>query len=286
MNEGWYKQHRNLFDREWAKDSKMVAVYVYLHCHAYAWQGNLHGQIIRRGSCPTSKPAIAEGTGLTIDEVKTRLRMLKDCGEIIVKPTNKGMIVTVCDYDGCNETEDLFGLNMPNGNTTQTPSENTTQYTPQNTPHIEYKKEDNKNSLISHFIPSKTERDKAKNMAYEIKAIYNKVFDGVLNKWQRLTDKMVAKVSICIGRFGRQSVDMVFEQIKYEHENMNKNGFVPDFDFIFKLEQYERYLNRYKLRISKKTAKAQPQPAEQKESTGSWLDAYNEDQEWRPEQKQ
>lgn len=284
MNEGWYKQYRNLFDREWAKDPKMVAVYVYLHCHAYARQGNLHGQIIRRGSCPTSKPAIAEGTGLTIDEVKTRLRMLKDCGEIIVKPTNKGMIITVCDYDGYGEMEDLFAFSMPNENATQTPSGNTSQDIPQDTTYIEYKKEDNKNNLRSHFFPSKIERDEAKNMAYEIKAIYNKVFEGVLEKWKRLTDKMVTKVCICVGRFGRQSVDLVFEQIKYEHLNMNKNGFVPDFDFIFRLEQYERYLNRYKLRISKKTVDMKPQHTEQKESTGSWLDAYNENQNWRPEE--
>ena len=46
----WYKQLSNLFDRLWAKDSKMVTVYVYLHIAAYVHDSKLYGQIIRRGS--------------------------------------------------------------------------------------------------------------------------------------------------------------------------------------------------------------------------------------------
>jgi hypothetical protein len=67
---------------------------------------------------------------------------------------------------------------------------------------------------------------------------------------------MTSKVYMCIQRFGRQSIDMVFDQIKHEQLNLNKNGFVPDFDFIFNLKQYEIYLERYKMRIGRKS---QPQ---------------------------
>ena len=199
----WYKQDRNLFDRAWVKDPKMVSVYAYLHCHAYVRDGRLHGQIIRKGSCPTSKPAIEEATGLTRDEVKLRLRMLRDYGEIIVKPTNKGMIVTLCDYDGYNENEDFFELNMPSEDSTQTTTQDSTQTTTRNTPYIDNKNIDNKNSR-SNYIPSTKERESNKSVVYEIKATYNKTFDGILPEWKRLSDKMVIKVCTCIMRYGRQ----------------------------------------------------------------------------------
>ena len=108
---GWFKHNRNLFDRPWAKDPKMVAVYEYLHCVAYVNDGKLHGHIIRRGSCMTSRKAIMEETGLSDYEVKSRLQKLLEAGEIIVKSTNYGTIITLCDYDGYSETEDLFSLN-------------------------------------------------------------------------------------------------------------------------------------------------------------------------------
>ena len=107
---GWYKQWRDIFDRKWAKDPKMVAVYVYLHTRAYVYRGDWHGQTIERGSCPTSRSAIMEGTGLTEQEVKSRMQKLVDYGEIIIKSSNHGTIVTVCDYDVYEVQEDLFGF--------------------------------------------------------------------------------------------------------------------------------------------------------------------------------
>lgn len=276
----WYKQDRDLFDRAWVKDPKCVSVYVYLHCHAYVRDGRLHGQIIRKGSCPTSKPAIEEATGLTRDEVKLRLRTLRDSGEIIVKPTNKGMIVTLCDYDGYNESEDLFWLNMPTEDSTQT----TTQTTTRNTPYIDNKIIDNKN-IRSNYIPSNKERESNKSVVYEIKAIYNKTFEGILPEWKRLSDKMAIKVGTCIKLYGRQSIDLVFDQIQHEPFSLgdNNTGFRADFDFIFKLENFEKYLSRYKLRISGKQRQEPAKPIEQpKPSNGSWLDAINNDPNWRP----
>ena len=61
---------------------------------------------------------------------------------------------------------------------------------------------------------------------------------------------MADKVGICVGRYGRQSVDMVFDQVLHEKFSMGKNetGFIADFDFIFRLDEYEKYLSRYELR--------------------------------------
>lgn len=112
---GWWKHDRDMFARPWAKDPKTVSVYDYLHCVAYVCDGMLHGQRIRRGSCPTSRAAIMEATGLSAQEVRTRLKKLLEAGEIIVKPTNFGNIVTSCDYCMFDATNDLFELNLTNG---------------------------------------------------------------------------------------------------------------------------------------------------------------------------
>lgn len=266
---GWYKQNRNVFERPWAKDAKMVAVYAYLHCVAYVNDGMLHGQVIRRGSCPTSNTAIMEATGLTEQEVRTRLKKLLEYGEIIVKPTNYGKIVTVCDYDSCGVSNDLFELNLTTEQPTQEQPSTTPTTTPSNTPYIKEDRIIYNNNLRSRYTPSK-KRESNKELALEIKAIYNKMFDGILRKWERLSADMIIKVDNCVNRFGRQSVDMVFDQVKHEKFSLGENntGFIADFAFIFKLANYEAYLGRYELRLKQGTKKpvstAAPEPQQPK----------------------
>lgn len=271
---GWYKHSRNLFERPWAKDPKMVAVYEYLHCVAYVGDGMLHGSLIRRGSCPTSSSAIMEATGLSEQEVRTRLKKLLEYGEIIVKPTNYGKIVTVCDYDSCGVSDDLFDVNLTTQDHTQEHPRNTPSTTPTNTPYI---KEDRiiEDNLRSHFIPSK-KRENNKSVALEIKAIYNKEFDGLLRKWERLSADMTIKVENCISRFGRQSVDMVFDQVKHEKFSLgdNNTGFIADFAFIFKMANYEAYLGRYELRIKQGNKKPQQKESQTQHQEIGSVDKY------------
>ena len=124
-------------------------------------------------------------------------------------------------------------------------------------------------NLRSRYTPSK-KRESSKSVALEIKAIYNKIFDGVLRKWERLSTDMTIKVENCISRYGRQSVDMVFDQVKHEKFSLGENntGFIADFSFIFKLSNYEAYLGRYELRIKQGNKKQQEPQPQQKESVG------------------
>lgn len=258
----WYKQQRNLFDRPWAKDPKMVSVYAYLHCRAYVRDQPLNGVMIRRGSCPTSRSAIMEGTGMSEYDVKSRLRKLLECGEIIIKSSNLGTIVTLCDYDSYSDAEDLFGFDSSNGLPDQLPNGLPSQLPT----YIDNKKEDNVYSLRTHYVPSKTREKEQKALADEIKALYNKTFEGKLPEWQRMSEKMARKVNRCIEHYGRQSIDIVFEQILHESFALgeNRTGFIAEYDHIFELDHFEKYLARYKLRHSKK-----PQPQqEQKQKQG------------------
>lgn len=286
---GWWKHSRDMYDRPWVKDPKMVTVYDYLHCRAFVNDGKLHGQIIRRGSCLTSRAEIAEATGLSDYEVKLRLRKLLEVGEIIVKATNYGTIVTLCDYGGYNETEDLFSLNSTNELPSQPPANYPASHQPL---YIKEERIKEGNSLRSNFVPSKTERE-TRDMALEIKNLYNKTFSGILRRWDRLSADMRIKVNNCVSRYGRQSVDIVFDQVKHEKFSLGENdtGFIADFAFIFKLNNYEGYLGRYELRM-KKGQKPQQKAgdqtlSDQDQANGSvsWLDAYNENNDWKPNMK-
>lgn len=287
---GWYKQQRDACDRPWAKDPQTVSVYFYLHCHAYVQDQLLRGSIIRRGSCPTSRAAIMEGTGLSDYAVKKGLKNLLAAGEIIVKTSSLGTIVTLCDYDCYDGQTDLFGHNFANESPSQSPNES-----PSESPtYIEGRRKKEEDKLRSNSVTSKQERER-EDEAYEIKKLYNKTFDGVLPEWKRLTKDMVMKIRTCIGRYGRQSVDMVFEQIRREPFSLgeNKTGFIANHSFIFDIRNYEGYLGRYELRMKKgeKGAAETQQHTErteakqQKKSNGSWIDAYNENNDWRPEDK-
>lgn len=259
----YYRQVCNVFDRAWAKDAKAVSLYLYLHCNAYVQDWKLpDGRLVRRGSCPTSRASIIEGTGLSEYDVKSRLNKLQDFGEIIINSSNMGMIITVCDYDYYNIAEDLFSLNssseLPSGLPNGLPNESPTLYN-SNTENNIY------NNLRSRYTPSK-KRESNKELALEIKAIYNKMFDGLLRKWERLSADMIIKVENCVNRFGRQSVDMVFDQVKHEKFSLgdNNTGFIADFAFIFKLNNYEAYMGRYELRLKQGNKKQEPQQAKQK----------------------
>lgn len=287
---GWYKQWRDIFDRKWAKDPKMVAVYVYLHTRAYVYRGDWHGQTIERGSCPTSRSAIMEGTGLTEQEVKSRMQKLVDYGEIIIKSSNHGTIVTVCDYDVYEVQEDLFGFES----SSQQPANNqqgTSLYKEEGRI-----KEDN---LINPFSLYKNERER-KMMVKEIQKKYNEMFEGQLPPYMKMYLPTQLKVEECVRRFGRASVDLVLEQVSMEPFSMghNKTGFRASFQYIFEPSEFQKYLERAQLRLKKgkQTPAAKPQGTGQeaaavpqhteKASTGSWIDAYNENSNWRPEQKQ
>lgn len=254
---GWYKQQRNLSERPWFRNSQMVHLYHYLKERAYVTQGMYEGKIIRRGSCPVTRSEMSEMTGMSLRTIDRVLRSLIDCGEIIVNGNNRFSVVTVCDYDTYEAAESLFG-------STDGTAAGTTDGTAAGTAHlltIEGRRKKEEESLTRTFSPYKTERE-TRDVALEVKKLYNKTFDGVLRRWDRLSAEMRIKVDTCISRFGRQSVDIVFDQVKHEKFSMGDNdtGFIADFAFIFKLKNYEAYLGRSELRKKKKSAQLQPQP--------------------------
>lgn len=265
---GWYKQQRNIVERPWFKDADMLQLYTYLKSTAYVTDGKYKDCIIRRGSCPTTRSDMMEGTGMKRMKLDRVLKRLISYGEIIVKANNRFSIITICDYDGCGSSDSLFRATdgIASGITDGIASGTTHLST------IEYKKEDN---LISPNSPYKKERE-LEDEALEAKKMYNKTFDGILPPCIRLSTATRLMVEECLRRFGRQTIDMVFEQIRTESfaRGANNTGFIANFTFIFTPKNYQQYLERAMLR-QKKQQQPQQEQNTQQPSNGSWLDVYD-----------
>jgi hypothetical protein len=288
---GWYKQQRSIVGRPWFKDAEAVQLYMFLKSTAYVVDGPYMGQVIRRGSCPTTRPDIMEATGLSYKKVDRCLKLLASYNEIIVRGNNKFSVVTICDYDRLNASEDLFDAytelqENDKGTTKELPEYD--KGTTNDTAHLlnkEYKNIEEYKSLITPYSPYKTERE-SEDFALEVKKRYNKLFDGVLPPLIRLHLPIRNKVMECVRRFGKQSVDIVFDQVRHERFSMgdNKTGFIASFQFIFEPAEYQKYLERAQLR-KKRQAETQQAPetkTEPQPSKGSWVDAYIKDNNWKP----
>ena len=241
----WYKRQRNIPERPWFKDGAVLQVFDYLEALAYVSDGRYKGTIIRQGSCPTTRPDIAEATGLSLKTIDRCLKKLIANGDIIVRGNGIGSVITICNYGGYDNSEGLFG-------TTDDTTRDTTDDTTRDTTHLSYIEERSNNNLISSYSPYKNERESLDG-ALEVKKKYNKVFDGKLPPCIRLTMPTRLMVNECLRRFGMQAVDMVFQQILSEPFSLgqNKTGFQANFQFIFKPTEFQKYLERAQLRKKK-----------------------------------
>ena len=227
---GWYKRQRNITERPWFKEAKVLQLFDYLEATAYVADGKYEGQIIRRGSLPTTRPEMMEATGLSYKEVDKCLRKLISYGEIVVKGNYRFSVVTICNYDSLSAQLSLFGTTE---GTTEGTAADTTEGTTEGTTHISTIEERYKDILISPNSPYKEERER-RDVVLEIKKRYNKVFDGKLPPLIRLHEPTRRMVEACISKFGLQSVDRVFEQVLAEPFSLgqNKTGFIASFQYI------------------------------------------------------
>lgn len=247
----WYKRQRNIPERPWFKDGAVLQVFDYLEALAYVTDGRYKDTIIRQGSCPTTRADIVEATGLSYKTVDRCLKRLVANGDIIVKGNSFGSLITICNYGGYNKEEGLFG-------TTNDTTKYTTDDITNDTTHLSYIEDRYKDNLISPYSSYKKEREDY-DVALEAKKRYNKAFDGKLPPCVRLTMPTRLMVEECIRRFGKQTIDMVFEQILAEPFSLgqNKTGFIANFQYIFQPKNYQQYLERWQLAQKKKL---QPQP--------------------------
>jgi hypothetical protein len=99
MTESWLKLYRKLTQWEWYTNSHMVHLYLHLLLTANVSDKPFQGETIRRGQLLTSRNLLAQQTGMSEATVRRCLQRLCQTGEICIKATSRGTVITICKYD-------------------------------------------------------------------------------------------------------------------------------------------------------------------------------------------
>lgn len=104
-NKGWIKIHRRLLDWEWYNDTNMVRLFLHLLLKANTNDRRWQGREVPRGSLVTSRATLEDETGLSQKNIRTCLARLISTGEIEVEATHRFSLVTICNFDNYQESE-------------------------------------------------------------------------------------------------------------------------------------------------------------------------------------
>lgn len=85
-------------DWEWYENTNVFRLFYHCLLHTNLEDKRYCGKEIKAGQFVSSRARISAETGLTVDQVRTALKKLKDTGYISTKSTNKYTIYTVNDY--------------------------------------------------------------------------------------------------------------------------------------------------------------------------------------------
>lgn len=126
MKNGWIKLHRKITEWEWYKDLATSKLFIHLVIMANHEDKSWQGVEVKRGQLITGRKVLAEETGLSEQQIRTSLTKLKSTSEITINSTNKYTIVTVCEY----ETYQLTNNDI-NQQVNQQPNQQSTNNQPQ-----------------------------------------------------------------------------------------------------------------------------------------------------------
>ena len=95
----WIKLPRSFTSWRWYHESKMVHLFLYLLLQANVKKKDYLSLTIYPGQVVTSLVQIAQDIGLSIRNVRTCLKKLSSTKDIKVKSSNKGTIVSICNFE-------------------------------------------------------------------------------------------------------------------------------------------------------------------------------------------
>lgn len=95
MENSFIKLYRSLLDWEWWDDKNVTRLFLTILLSVNWQTKKWHGMTIEKGSVFTSTEHLSKKSGLTMQQTRTALNKLKSTGEITIKSTNKGTLVTV-----------------------------------------------------------------------------------------------------------------------------------------------------------------------------------------------
>ena len=95
MENSFIKLYRSLLDWEWWDDKNVTRLFLTILLSVNWQTKKWHGMTIEKGSVFTSIEHLSKKSGLTMQQTRTALNKLKSTGEITIKSTNGGTLVTV-----------------------------------------------------------------------------------------------------------------------------------------------------------------------------------------------
>lgn len=96
---GYIKSYRSMLSWRWHDDAGTLSLWMHLLWMANYEDVEWHDMTIKRGQLVTSVKSLSEVTGLSAQQLHTRLERLVKTKEIEVRPTNKFSIITICNYE-------------------------------------------------------------------------------------------------------------------------------------------------------------------------------------------
>lgn len=94
----FFKMYRSIENWEWYKDTNTKSLFFHLILKANWKDSRFMGYEIPRGSLVTSLESLSSQTGLSVRNIRTSLKKLKETGEILIKTTNKFTMINVVNY--------------------------------------------------------------------------------------------------------------------------------------------------------------------------------------------
>lgn len=141
---GWIKVHRKILFHPFFQDSELLRLFLYCMAKANHHDGKVllmgQGVTIKRGQFLFGRKKTSQETGIKQSSVYRRMLILKNLEILDIRPNNKFSLVTVHDYDKCQDVpssvEQQTGQQLNNRRTTSEQQLNTNK---------NYKKEKNYN---------------------------------------------------------------------------------------------------------------------------------------------
>lgn len=143
-NEGYIKLYRKMTKWGWYKDNNTKCVFLHLlfmACYEPCFYRNNYLEV---GQIATTLKEISEGTGISVQSIRTSLNRLKSTNEITINSTNKFSIITLLNYS------DYQGDNKPSNNQLTNDQQTTNKQLTNDSYNKEIKKLRNKEYNLSY----------------------------------------------------------------------------------------------------------------------------------------
>lgn len=148
--DGYIKLHRKILEWGWYGDIKTKTVFLHLLLLANFKESVFQGEKIKRGQCIVSMRKLGCDLGLSVNEIRTALKHLKNTKEITVKSTHGYSVINIESYGVYQLSDETQAQTDHTANTQQAHSKHM-----QTTTSEERKKERKKQKKKGTNVPQK-----------------------------------------------------------------------------------------------------------------------------------